>query len=163
MSIIRFLLSRISKHQDSDSEAAIQAPYKSHLNVFIVDDNIAFANILEGFITSKSNTKLRGITFSIKKYHNAIECLANIYQRPDVIILDYFLSSNEDETAINGDEVFKKIIEFNEKQKVVMLSGLDESNIVLQLIQMGLREYIIKDDDMFDNLANVILEIAQNK
>ena len=132
-----------------------------YISLFIVDDNESFANLLSNHLVNKEKGKTLKVRYNITKYTTGEECLANLHTKPDIILLDYFLSSTESD--LDGDVVFKKIMEFNPQQKVVMLSGQEESTIVLSLIKMGLRDYIMKDDEMFEQLQHVLLEVYNSK
>lgn len=131
--------------------------------LFVVDDNEAFLKLIENHLVNKEKEKIIKVKYHVTKFLNGEECILALEEhKPDIIILDYFLN-NEHGTFMNGDEVFKKIIEINPQQKVVMLSGQEESSIVLSLIKMGLRDYIMKDDEMFEQIHRVLLEVYNSK
>lgn len=132
------------------------------ISLFIVDDNVSFLKLIQNHLINKEKDLSLNVTYNIKTFSNGEECISCIEENPDIIILDYFLNS-ENGSFMNGDEVFKKIMEINPQQKVVMLSGQDESTIVLSLIKMGLRDYIMKDDEMFEHLQRVLLEVYNSK
>ncbi|MDX2188808.1 MAG: response regulator [Bacteroidota bacterium] len=135
--------------------------YKN-ISLFIVDDNEAFMYLIESHLISKEEEGSINAHFSISKYTNGEECILALDQKPDIILLDYYLN-NDDVSLMNGDEVFKKILEINPNQKVVMLSGQEESTLVHSLIKQGLREYIMKDEEMFENLQSILLEVYNSK
>ena len=58
---------------------------------------------------------------------------------------------------MNGMEIFDKIKEFKPETPVIMLSGQDKGEIVLELARKGIDDYIIKDNNLIDNL-NVAIE-----
>ena len=70
---------------------------------------------------------------------------------PDLIILDYFFVNNNKE-LMNGMEVFDKIKETHPQVPVIMLSGQDKGEIVLELARKGIDDYVIKDNNLIDNL-----------
>jgi two-component system response regulator AtoC len=145
----------------------VEAPVRDNeikrISLFIVDDNESFLRLIENHLINKEKEKILRVKYSITKFLNGEECISELEEKmPDIIILDYFLNSDHG-TFMNGDEVFKKIMEINPQQKVVMLSGQEESSIVLSLIKMGLRDYIMKDDEMFEQLHRMLLEVYNSK
>jgi DNA-binding response OmpR family regulator len=73
---------------------------------------------------------------------------------PDFIIIDYRLP------GMSGIEFFEKIkgkLRLSPHVKAVMMSALDDGRMVLNFIQKGVRDYVIKDEFVIDSL-NAILE-----
>lgn len=153
MSLLDLILGK--KTDNSKSESIVN---KKKLKLFIVDDNEAFARLTENHLLHRD--KLSKFDFEILKYNNGEECIQNLFLNPDLILLDYYMGDGTIKEQ-NGDEIFKRIVEINPNQKVVMLSGLEESVMVKNLTKMGLRDYIIKDEEMFENLRKVITEMYQ--
>ena len=74
------------------------------INLFIVDDNKIISMALESMIKEM----LTNYTISVYKLETGEECLSKMsVLTPDIIILDYHLSSNI--LALNGISVLKKI------------------------------------------------------
>lgn len=67
------------------------------------------------------------------------------------MIIDYRLP------GMNGIELFEKIKDrVTDNQKVILLSALDDGNMVLSFIKKGVRDYVIKDDSVIDSLKSII-------
>ena len=64
---------------------------------------------------------------------------------------------------MNGMEIFDKIKETNPGIPVIMLSGQDKGEIVLELARKGIDDYIIKDNNLIDNLHVAIAELFERK
>jgi CheY-like chemotaxis protein len=79
-------------------------------------------------------------------------------KNPDLIILDYYFVNNEHK-VMNGMEVFDKIKEMKPELPVIMLSGQEKGEIVLELARKGIDDYIIKDNNLIDNLNVAIDEL----
>jgi DNA-binding NarL/FixJ family response regulator len=60
---------------------------------------------------------------------------------------------------MNGMEVFDKIRELKPDTPVIMLSGQDKGEIVLELARKGIDDYVIKDNNLIDNLHVAINEL----
>jgi DNA-binding NarL/FixJ family response regulator len=83
-------------------------------------------------------------------------------KNPDLIILDYLFVKG-DQQFMNGMEIFGKIKELQPGTPVIMLSGQDKGEIVLELARKGIDDYIIKDNNLLDNLNVAIKEIFERK
>lgn len=118
--------------------------------IFVVDD--------DPFILNLVKKRLESDRFELMAYQYGEEAVENLNRNPDLIILDY-LFSKPDEDVMNGMEVFEKIKEYKEDIPVIMLSGQDSGNIVLELARKGIEDYVIKDHELMDNLETAIHEI----
>jgi two-component system, OmpR family, response regulator len=118
--------------------------------IFIVDDD-PFINMLvvKRFATS---------AYLVEAFELGEDCLNALYKNPDLIILDYFFVNN-DRKVLDGMEVFDRLKELKPDIPVIMLSGQDKGEIVLELARKGINDYIIKDNNLIDNLSVAIAEI----
>jgi DNA-binding NarL/FixJ family response regulator len=119
--------------------------------IFIVDDNEMFAQMLNDHLSENPE-------FKISVFQTGEECLQNLYQNPDLIILDYYLN-NESKEAADGLEILSEIKEHNEKIHVIMLSGQEHYGIALQTIAKGAAQYVIKDDHAFEKISAYLKEL----
>ena len=60
---------------------------------------------------------------------------------------------------MNGMEVFDRIKKLKPNIPVIMLSGQEKGEIVLELARKGIDDYIIKDSNLIDNLNVAITEL----
>lgn len=118
--------------------------------VFIVDD--------DPFIRTLVKKRFDGDDMNVIAFSFGEECLEQLEQNPDLIILDY-LFYKKDEKVLGGMEIFNKIMEFNKDIPVIMLSGQDKGNVVLELARKGIKDYVIKDEQLIDNLEIAIEDI----
>ena len=61
---------------------------------------------------------------------------------------------------MNGMEVYNQIKELMPRNHVIMLSGQENGEIVLELARKGIDDYIIKDHNLIDNLNTFNQRIA---
>jgi len=115
--------------------------------IFIVDDDEMLTEALSDFLT-------RNVNHDISVFHTGEDLLKHIFEKPDVIILDYYLNSvNKD--AANGLEILETIHKQHlDNTRVIMLSSQDSYVTATQTIQKGAMEYIIKDEDAFQKIAD---------
>ena len=117
--------------------------------IYIVDD--------DSFINKLIVKRFASEGFNVEAFESGEKCLAALEKGPDLIILDYFFT-NSDHMAMNGMEVFDRIKEFRPELPVIMLSGQDKGEIVLELARKGIDDYVIKDNNLIDNLHTSIKE-----
>ena len=60
---------------------------------------------------------------------------------------------------MGGMEIFTRIREFNEDITVIMLSGQDKGDVVLELARKGIEDYVIKDESLIDNLIIAVEDV----
>ncbi len=111
--------------------------------IFIVDDDpvvnmlVTRRFIQEGYI--------------LRSFRYGEECLKELDDEPDLVILDYYFISGGN-TVMNGMEVYNRIKELKPDTKVIILSGQEKGEIVLDLARKGIDGYVIKDTSLIDNL-----------
>jgi CheY-like chemotaxis protein len=115
--------------------------------IYIVDD--------DPFITMLVVRRFSSEHYRLESFINGEECLKALNKNPDLIILDYFFDTNGRE-VMNGMEIFDKIKVTKPKTPVIMLSGQDKGEIVLELARKGIDDYVIKDNNLIDNLQIAI-------
>ena len=118
--------------------------------IYIVDDD-SFINML---VVRRFATE----GYQVEAYENGEDCIAALNKNPDLIILDYFFPGT-DRMLMNGMEAFDKIKELKPEIPVIMLSGQEKGEIVLELARKGIDDYIIKDNNLIDNLHISIREL----
>lgn len=115
--------------------------------IFIVDD--------DPFINSLVAKKFTSEGFMLESFHYGEDCLNALYKNPDLVILDYFFVK-DDRQVMNGMEVFNNIKMVKPDLPVIILSGQEEGEIVLELARKGIDDYVIKDNNVIDNLQAAV-------
>jgi two-component system, OmpR family, response regulator len=122
--------------------------------IFVVDDDPLINNLVAMRFSSEG--------YNMMTFENGEDCLKALDKNPDLIILDYFFISNKKE-LMNGMEIFEKIKKSNVEIPVIMLSGQDKGEIVLELARKGIDDYVIKDNNLIDNLNIAITNYFKDK
>lgn len=122
--------------------------------IFIVDDDPFINMLVVKRFTSEG--------YRIESFVYGEECISALNKNPDLIILDYFFV-NKDHKVMNGMEVFDKIKKLKSDTPVIMLSGQDKGEIVLELARKGIDDYVIKDNNLIDNLNVAIGELFERE
>ncbi len=115
--------------------------------VFVVDDDEMMAMALEDHLTKNTLHEIHIFT-------TGEECIRNLRLQPDIIILDYNLNSVQKEAA-NGMAILDAIKKLNRDIPVILFSSQDAYSVALQSINKGATQYVIKDEDAFDNIVNL--------
>jgi CheY-like chemotaxis protein len=117
--------------------------------IYIVDDDPVVNMLVNRRLTSEG--------YLVKSFRYGEECLNELNADPDLIILDYYFIS-EDKEVMNGMEVYTRIMELMPRNHVIILSGQENGEIVLELARKGIDDYIIKDHNLIDNLILSVRE-----
>lgn len=115
------------------------------MTIFLIEDDEIYAEFLRKALGNNPNYKVNSFT-------SAEEALKAVNGKlPDVMIVDYKLP------GMSGIELYEKIKDrIQEHNKVIMLSALDDGNMVLSFIQKGVRDYVIKDENVVESLQAIL-------
>ena len=116
--------------------------------IFIVDDDEMLTEALSDYLTRDTN-------HDISVFHTGEEFIEHINEKPDVVILDFYLNTVQKDAA-NGLEILESIRKHLNETRVIMLSSQESYVTAAKTIQKGALQYIIKDEDAFKKIANSI-------
>lgn len=112
--------------------------------IYIVEDNKLYLKFLENSLKD---------TYTVKGFTSAETCLKAVRnQQPDVMILDYFLPDQ------NGFEILQQLKDRLKKTRFVILSANKDGQLVLELIRKGIRNYVMKDEEVIENIYQTLYE-----
>jgi len=118
--------------------------------IFVVDDDPLINMLVVKRFTTEG--------YMVEAFGSGEECLDALDRNPSLIILDY-LFTEKDRIFSTGMEVFDKIREMKPQIPVIMLSGQEKGEIVLELVRKGIDDYVIKDNNLIDNLDVAIKQL----
>jgi two-component system, OmpR family, response regulator len=124
---------------------------ESKIKIFLVDDDAVFLKSLE--IEFRQNGD-----FIIETYATGEQCMQNISNKPDIIILDYHLDGI-DKNAMNGMQTLDKIKGFDQNISVVMLSSQDKIEVAINCMHHKAFDYVVKSETAFMRLQKIITTI----
>jgi len=125
------------------------------IKIFLVDDDALYLKSLEIEF-------LQNADFTIHTFPTGELCLANLSEKPDVVILDYFLNGI-DKNAMNGIKTLDKIIDYNSEIAVVMLSCQDKIEVAVDCMHHKAFDYIAKSETAFIRLKKAINDIIHTR
>jgi signal transduction histidine kinase len=104
--------------------------------ILVIEDDLTFSELVQ--------FQLSSVGFSS---HNIIAVQSIVETRevarefiPDVILLDLNILDS------NGIETYDSVIQIFSKSSVVVLSGMDDQSLALQIVSKGAQDYILKSD-----------------
>lgn len=125
------------------------------IKLFLVDDDILFLKSLEIEFLDHAD-------FEIETYSTGELCLANLSNKPDVVILDYHLDGI-DKNAINGIDTLDKIKAVNPEIAVIMLSSQDKIEVAIDCMHHQAFDYVVKSETAFVRLQKIISSLYEFK
>ena len=120
--------------------------------IFIVDDDTMLTEALQDYLTRKT-------AHTIHSFHTGEECLKHLSEAPDIIILDYYLNTVQKDAA-NGMEILQTIKKHYPGIHIIMLSSQERYAVAMQTIQKGAEQYVIKDENAFEKVAQMVNEMS---
>ncbi len=102
------------------------------IRVLVVDDNEELVNIIKVYLQSRG--------YEVLVAHNAQEAMAHIEsgKRIDVLLLDLLLPD------VQGPELLKIIRDINQKIGIIVMTGLRDLNVAIEVMKSGADDYITK-------------------
>jgi two-component system, OmpR family, response regulator len=126
-------------------------------SVFLVDDD-------RMFLTSLKNTlqKQFGSLLKISEFTTGEECIQNVNNTTDIVVLDYYLNDDNNPDTLDGIKVLRKIKSESKNTTVIILSGQDKLQVALDSLRNGAYEYIAKSESAFVRIQNAIKNATEN-
>ena len=116
--------------------------------IFIVDDDEMLTEALSDYLTRK-------VAHKISVFPTGEDCMQHISENPDVVILDFYLNTVRKDAA-NGLEVLEAFRKHLPNTRFIMLSSQESYATAAKTIQKGAEQYVIKDDNEFQKIADLI-------
>src|SRR5678810_110182 len=116
-------------------------------NIAVVDDDSGFAGYLRTFLA------LRG--YEARSYTRGDEIVAAIRQGepPDIVLLDVAMP------GMDGLQTLKALKSARPELQVIMLSGREQAQTIVEAVRLGAADYVVKPDDP-ECLGEIALDAA---
>lgn len=116
--------------------------------IFLVEDDPWYGELLKYHLSHNPE-------FIVILFSDAKSCLDKMHERPDVVCIDYGLPD------MNGDKLLKRLLALDNSLPVIVISGQEDVSVAVQLLKLGARDYIVKDDNSKELLWSSIIQIRQ--
>lgn len=121
------------------------------IKIFLVDDSPIYLLALK-------NEFIKNPDFEISTFATGEACLEQLWENPDIIVLDYFLNS-KNKDAQDGYSILMQIKEAAPQVHVIILSSHENVEIALNCIRYNAFNFIVKNDTAFLRLKHSIKQI----
>lgn len=122
----------------------------SAYNIFMVEDDKWYGELLQYHISLNPDYK-------ITRFETAKDCLNKLYLQPDLITIDISLPD------MQGDKLYQKIREIDKQVPVIVISSQEDITVAVNLLKMGVSDYLVKDESTKDLLWKSIIHIRENQ
>lgn len=116
--------------------------------IFIVEDDPWYGEILEYHLSLNPD-------YEITRFTNGKDLLASLHRKPDLVTIDFSLPD------FTGDKLYQRIQEYDDQLPVIVISGQEEISVAVNLLKMGVSDYLIKDDNTKDLLWNAVVKTRE--
>jgi two-component system chemotaxis response regulator CheY len=103
--------------------------------VLICDDSIVMRKMINDILSRNGFT----VVGQAKNGVEAVDLYTKL--RPDLVTMDIIMPGEP------GVEIVKKICTIDSKARIMMVTGLSQKNLVLQAMENGAREFVVKPFD----------------
>lgn len=121
--------------------------------IFLVDDEPIQNEMLKDYLSER-------FLYDFNVYDNGEEALRQMNLNPEIVVLDYHLSSHKSD-AMNGVQVLKKIKEKHPDVQVIMLSGQDKIDVAIDSMKYGAYDYVVKGETAFSRMENIMNNVSE--
>lgn len=111
--------------------------------IFIIQDSLIYKDLIVGYLQQKKYKNLQ-------TFKSGEDCLKEIHQKPDIIILDYSFE------GINGLDFMKRVRIDHPEIDFIFLSGQNSVEIAVSIMKIGAADYIVKNAEAPQNLVKSI-------
>ncbi len=115
----------------------------THTRIFVVEDDFMYRKMVKYIMELNPDHEVHA-------FETGKECLDHLHLKPDIVSLDYALPD------MSGEEVFEKIKAFDNRIRVIILSGQKDVATAVRLVQRGAYDYITKDPETKERLLSVL-------
>ncbi len=122
----------------------------SAYSIFIVEDDPWYGEILAYHLDLNPDYK-------VTRFESGKDCLAKMHLKPDLVTIDFSLPD------ITGDDLFRRIREVSPQVPVIVISSQEEVAVAVNLLKMGVNDYLVKDEATKDLLWNAIIRIRETQ
>lgn len=119
--------------------------------IFIVEDDPWYGEVLSYHLSLNPD-------YDIQRFATGETCLKALQTSvPHLITIDYNLPDT------NGIQLFRRLREQLPDTPVIVISGQQDVETAVELLQAGVDDYLVKDDRTKDLLWNAVLKIRENQ
>ncbi len=124
---------------------------KPKIKIFLVDDDPMYLKVLENQFAKNTDIEITSFT-------TGEDCLLHLSEKPDVIVLDYFLNSKKKD-AKDGLAILAEIKHTDPNIQVIIISAFENVEMALNCISYNAFNFIVKNETTFLRLKHSVKQI----
>jgi len=133
------------------------------IKIVIVEDDIYYNKMLTKYVSTVCNSSLiNKQDLEIKSYLTAHDCIENLEDDTDIMILDYYLYNKDEKDELGGADVLKEVKKHCPDCKVIIISAQTEPDVAVALMRQGIYEYVDKNNSTGNRIGNIIQKILMH-
>ncbi len=138
---------------------------KKTIKIAIVEDDVFYNKALTRYVEleGESLSKHYNVDIKVSSFTSAAKSIENLEDDLDIMFLDYFFSSSENDEDLNGLDVLKEAKKHASNCFVIVLSELKDVVIAVELMRNGVYEYLNKDLDSRNRIGSIMHDIVKMK
>ncbi|MDA3854378.1 MAG: sigma-54 dependent transcriptional regulator [Bacteroidales bacterium] len=117
--------------------------------IFVIEDDSWYGEIIKYHLTLNPE-------WEVELFQTGKEAIDNLHKKPSVVTLDYSLPD------MSGMEVLKRIKDYDNSIPVIMISGQEDIETAVDLLQEGAYDYIVKNDGTKNRIWNAVKNIRES-
>ncbi|MEX2485271.1 MAG: response regulator [Brumimicrobium sp.] len=137
---------------------------KKVLKVVIVEDDLYYNKALTKYIQTICNTSVYPeFNFEILSYLNAHDCIEELDDETNIMVLDYYLINKDEDDVLTGADIVKEANEHCDDCHIIMISAQESPHNTSELLKMGIFDYVDKNVNSKNRLGAVLQRLINDK
>ncbi|MEX1192268.1 MAG: response regulator [Brumimicrobium sp.] len=137
---------------------------KKVLKVVIVEDDLYYNKALTKYIQTICNTSVYPeFNFEILSYLNAHDCIEELDDETNIMVLDYYLINKDEDDILTGADIVKEANEHCDDCHIIMISAQESPHNTSELLKMGVFDYVDKNVNSKNRLGAVLQRLINDK
>jgi DNA-binding NtrC family response regulator len=117
--------------------------------IFIIEDDTLMASLIRQALSKEDR-------YEVTHFTTGEECLNQMHQQPDIVIVDYNLP------GMDGLTLMRSIRAVHPQVMMIVCSGQENVEVVVECYKNGAQEYVLKNEKMIVNIENAVNNLAMN-
>lgn len=135
-----------------------------NMKIVVVEDDLYYNRVLSKYIASICNEgRYPGVRFQIRSFLTAKTCLADLDRDTDIMVLDYYLSHDDQPYNLTGEDILDEVKLHCPNCEVIMISSQKDVVKTAQLLRKGIYEYVDKNVNTGNRIGQLLHEIIRNQ
>ena len=118
--------------------------------IFVIDDDLWSSKKIKHILNMNPD-------HDVSLYSDPFKLLKDLSKKPDLVCVDFLMPK------MDGKQLIDKIFKINPNQDILVISGQSNIPVVIDLLKAGVKDYIIKTEDLKNSLWKSVNNIKEKK